>query len=201
MRRPNARRHKLGPSHLHFALTLAESQLSTGQRVLHIWPERKQSVRVGAVTVFKCSNRKGGGATPKYLRNNESLGLHVQQGSTRALLCGDADYPSIPPRFLRELTGMVAPHHGGATTAGTMPAAVGHGRMVMSTYESAYPGIPHKDVLQEARRSGWSVARTDDRFDCTRCGARHGHRMIRLGATPLCRCDRIPRAQLCINNP
>lgn len=201
MRRPSVKRHKLGAWHLHFALTLAQSKLPNNRPALHIWPERRSKISVGPVTVFKCTNRSGRTAKPAYLRNNESLGLHVRKGPAQALLCGDADYPSIPQRYKRHLTGVVAPHHGGATTRGTMPDAIGHGRMVMSTHQSAYPSIPHPAVLSEARKLGWSIARTDDRFSCPRCQADHGHRMIRLGQTPHCGCNGVDGAQLCIAKP
>lgn len=199
MRRPNPTKHKLGGSHIHFVHTLAGTALSKGVSALHIWPSQENFITVGPITIFRCDPPAKPKSQPKYLRNNEALGMQVRQGYARVLLCGDADYPSIPAAFKSGLTGMVAPHHGGAVTSGSMPSSVGHGRLVLSTYENSYPNMPHPSVLQDAPKKGWKIARTDDRFSCTRCKVDHGHRLIRLNQTPRCTCGVVDSAQLCIS--
>lgn len=201
MTRPQLKRHKLGPSHLHLIQTLAKNGTPSGNTNLRFWPHASTEITAGPLTVFRCSPSTTKGKKPSYLRNNESLGLLLSGDGARVLLCGDADYPSLPNIFKRRLTGMVAPHHGGATTPGQMPQPVGHGRMVLSTFETCYKSIPCKAVLEEASSSGWRIARTDDRYACGRCGEEHGNRLLRLTGTPRCGCGGVESSSLCVTRP
>ncbi len=135
MQRPRLKRHSLGPSHINFFQTLANQPFVAGKTGLHIWPRNVRRIKSKFLEIYACkpahpssSNRSA------FLRNNEALAMKVRHNQAAVLLCGDADYPSIPLRFKRALTGLVAPHHGGSTTSGSMPNPIGHGRMVMLTF-------------------------------------------------------------------
>lgn len=198
MRRPQVAKHKLGPSHVHFVQTLAATSKNLGHCQLLFWPEALSSITVQSVSIIR-NDPVGYKATPAFLRNNESLSLRVRDDGASVLLCGDADYPSIPARFLRRLTGMVAPHHGGKTTNGAMPRPTGHGRMITSTFKGCYPSIPSPAVLSEATAKGWRVSSTDDRGSCSRCSEDHGNRLIKLREVPVCGCGGVEKAGLCIS--
>lgn len=115
------------------------------------------------------------------------------------LLCGDADYTSIPDCYKQGLTGLVAPHHGGAITPGSTPNAVGHGRMVFSTYKGCYSNVPSSDTAAEARKMGWRISETSDRRKCNRGHCVRGNRLIRLGCTPECGCGKVVANCLCLS--
>ncbi|MBD9470215.1 hypothetical protein [Pseudoxanthomonas sp. PXM01] len=198
MRRPQVAKHKLGPSHVHFVQTLAATSKCAGDCALLFWPEPLSAITVDSVSIIR--NDPGGyKATPAFLRNNESLSLRVKGAGASVLLCGDADYPSIPARFLRRLTGVVAPHHGGKTTSGAMPEPIGHGRMIASTFKGCYPSIPSPAVLSEATSKGWRVSYTDDRGSCSRCSENHGNRLIKLREVPVCGCGGVEEGGLCVS--
>jgi len=202
IRRPDFRRHKLGGSHIHFVQTLAKTIVNSSP-VLHFWPKRKRIANLGLVTVFACSPAKKTPKTAAFLRNNQGLGMLVNdiESSARVLLAGDADFPSIPLFAKKRLTGLVATHHGGKVTLGSIPIATGHGRMVISAFPNCYPNIPHPDVETEARKGGWQIAYTSERRPCFRYNkdVQCGNRLIRLSATPMCGCDEVPKACLCIS--
>ena len=198
-KRPEFSRHKLGPSHIHFMQTLANISASSSSGAgLLFWPKRRRMIRIGDIVIAKNRPRAGSPSTASFRRNNESLSILVRSGGAAALLCGDADYPSIPPSLKKKLTAMVAPHHGGRTSPDEMPFPIGHGRMVMSTYPGCYRSIPSQDVLDEAAEKGWRVAFTYDRSPCVRCNQAHGNRLVRLSQTPRCGCGAVPKAGLCI---
>jgi hypothetical protein len=202
MRRPDYRRHKLTGSHIHFVQTLGRT-LVNGQPALHFWPKGRRSKQFGQITYFACNPTAGSPKKPAFLRNNQGLGMLINDAGSgaRVLLAGDADFPSIPPFAKKRLTGMVATHHGGKVTAGSIPVATGHGRMVISAYPGSYKNIPHPDVEAEAERSGWRIAYTSERKDCFRHSKnlKCGNRLIRLGQTPMCGCSSVPEACLCIS--
>lgn len=169
MRRPDFRRHELGGSHIHFVQTLAKAKVNSSP-ALHFWPKGKRSARLGLITVFSCSPATKTPKTASFLRNNQGLGMLINdiQSGARVLLAGDADFPSIPSFAKKRLTGLVATHHGGKVTPGSIPIATGHGRMVISAYPKCYSNIPHPDVEIEAKEGGWQIAYTSQRRPCFR---------------------------------
>lgn len=204
VRRPQYKRHNLGASHIHLIHTLSNTIISgTGKRALRLWPTRKKSLHWGACKIIACTPAAGSITTPAFRRNNESLTMVVEERTdgAKVLLCGDADYPSIPIHHRNGLTGLVAPHHGGAITLGSTPNAKGHGRMVMSTYPGCYPNVPSPDTINEARHQGWQVVMTSDRSQCPRGGCQRGNRLIRLSMTPRCGCGKVQSNCLCISTP
>ncbi|MBQ5964803.1 hypothetical protein [Massilia sp. ZL223] len=202
LRRPH-HRHQLRPSHIHFVQTLGATRIRGGV-ALRFWPANQQDITLGRVTLFLSNPMSGTPTTPAFLRNNEAIGMLVQDdiSAARILLTGDADFPSIPAFAKRDLTGLVAPHHGGKVTRGSVPNAVGHGRMIMSVYPGSYSGIPHPDVEAEAKEQGWRISCTSERKPCFRSNkeTQCGNRLIRLSKTPLCGCSEVPDACLCVTD-
>ncbi|MDR0216766.1 MAG: hypothetical protein LBJ15_22550 [Comamonas sp.] len=195
LRRPKYASHSLGPSHIHFIQELGANG------VLQFWPSKRKRLNLGAVTIFPCNPQKGSKKSAAFLRNNQGLAMLVtHKTGARVLLPGDADYPSIPTFATKGLTGLVASHHGGKVQSGSIPNAVGHGRMVMSVHGGCYPSIPHADTTDEAEQKGWQILRTDDRCNCFRSSKPFscGNRLIRLDVTPMCTCMRIPNHCACI---
>ncbi|QVX16570.1 hypothetical protein DB356_18650 [Pseudomonas congelans] len=174
MRRPSAGL-KLGASHAHLIYALQNQILHDGSCALKFWHPAQTHVQWGA-TLFTCSPVAGVHDT-KYLRNNESLGMLVENQHSyyfrRVLLCGDADYTSIPAEFKQNLGGIVAPHHGGRVTPHSIPApdvdAGEYCYMVFSTHQGCYSTIPWHGTITEASALGWKISRTDFRLDCE-CG-------------------------------
>ncbi|RMR00509.1 hypothetical protein ALP93_05445 [Pseudomonas syringae pv. helianthi] len=175
MRRPSGRL-KLGASHAHLMYALQNQVLNDGSRALKFWPPAQTHFQWGACTVFTC-NPIAGAHDTKYLRNNEALGMLVENPQSyyfrRVLLCGDADYTSISAAFKQNLGGIVAPHHGGRVTPHSIPApdvdAGTYRYMVFSTHDGCYSTIPSNDTITEASALGWKISRTDSRLDC-HCG-------------------------------
>ncbi|WP_313296997.1 hypothetical protein [Stenotrophomonas sp.] len=189
----------LGASHLHLLLSLKNKQLAGGASALHIWNSNWTDVRVGSVVIHRCDPGPNTPITPAYLKNNTSLALTVESDHARVLLTGDADYPSIPASAKQDLTGMVAPHHGGGVTANSTPTGIGPGRMVFSTFNGAYSGNPSPMSSSEAQSAGWIVTQTNWRSYCSRCQQQHGHKYIPLlAAPPQCGCDQVVHAQICL---
>lgn len=195
IRRPDYDRHRLGASHINLIQTLSK------HTALYIWPDKLNEIHFGSLTVFKCMPEEKTETRPAFLRNNESLAILVKDkiSNAKVLLCGDADYTSIPARYLRNLTGIVAPHHGGKTTPCKMPNALGHGRMVLSTYPECYSNVPAEDVENEAKSQGWDVFKTSDRDACVNnSSCITGNKFIRLSTSPRCRCGTVDRSCLCL---
>lgn len=182
MRRPSAGM-KLGISHAHLMYALQNQVLQDGSSALKFWPSARAQVKWGACTLFAC-NPAPGSHDAKYLRNNEALGMLVENAQSyyfrRVLLCGDADYTSISARFKQQLGGIVAPHHGGRVTRNSTPApdadAGSYRYIVFSTHDGCYSQIPSADTIAEATALGWKISRTDVRLKCS-CG--HGERRNR----------------------
>lgn len=201
VRRPNYENHKLGASHINFIQTLSKQALFDGSKALNIWPNNSDEISSESITVFKCKPESETPTTPAFLRNNESLAMLVMdmRGNAKVLLCGDADYPSIPEEYRELLSGIVAPHHGGKTTPRSTPNAVGHGRMVMSTYPGCYSNIPSLDVENEAKLNGWELFKTSDRVQCSNNAACiTGNKLIRLSTSPRCGCGIVGSNCLCL---
>lgn len=200
LRRPNYNNHKLGPSHINFIQTLSK-HIYDGSSSLNIWPDDLDEIYFKSFIVFKCKPTAKTPITPAFLRNNESLAMLVNDldSNAKVLLCGDADYPSIPAPYRRGLTGIVAPHHGGKITYSDIPNAVGHGRMVFSTYPGCYNNVPSDDTEKEAKSRGWTVVKTSDRAPClNRLSCSTGNKIIRLSTSPRCGCMRVERNCLCL---
>lgn len=176
MRRASANM-KLGVSYAHLQYALRIQVLKDGSSALKFWPAGEAEVQWGACTLFAC-NPGPGVHDAKYLRNNEALGLLVENQQSyyyrRVLLSGDADYPSIPTRFKEYLGGIVAPHHGGRVSPGSIPAPdvdAGHDcYMVFSTSDGCYQQIPSPVTDADAKALGWKISRTDSRKACY-CGS------------------------------
>lgn len=201
MRRPNLKRHKLGPSHIHFVYALSRTKLTSTSNALNFWPERVSLLNIGGGIIFKCYPKKHVLKKPAFLRNNEGLGMLINGYGAKVLMAGDADYPSVPAYAKRNLTGIVAAHHGGKVTEGSIPNALGHGRMIFSVYPGCYSNVPDENVRNEAREKGWQIAQTSDRINCFRSSIKRiqcGNRLIRLSTTPLCICKAVPNHCICI---
>jgi hypothetical protein len=202
LQRPKLMRHNLGGSHIHFVKTLSETKL-LGGCALHFWPESKSSIEIGqGCVVYKCKPNSKTPEAPAFLRNNESLAMTVTDiaSGARTLLPGDADYPSIPYWAKWQLTGLVAAHHGGKVTKGSIPSATGHGRKVISTFPGCYSNIPCQDVITESQEKGWGVVNTSDRMSCPKNNqCITGSRIIRLGYTPNCGCGGVKSGCLCLH--
>ncbi|WP_413043834.1 hypothetical protein [Pseudomonas sp. YJ42] len=200
MRRPSAGM-KLGISHAHLMYSLQNQVLQDGSSALKFWPARRKEIQWGACTLFACNPVKGM-SDAKYLRNNEALGMLVENSQSpyyrRVLLCGDADYTSIPMRFQKNLGGIVAPHHGGEVTPGTIPVPNSpntlYRYMVFSTHEGCYSNIPSTNTITEAANKGWVIRRTDERSGCDCCRGERRNRWFSLADRPMpgrshsCRC-------------
>jgi hypothetical protein len=203
MRRPRFHRHKLGPSHIHFLLTLSRTFLPDGTCALTFWPAKHSKLSFTNYTIIRCGPPKNGKANSAYLRNNESLALAAKLESRpeKVLLTGDSDFPSIPAHYLKGLTGMAAPHHGGAITRHSTPAAPRYSRMVRSTYPGCYENVPSHLAETEATNQGWELHDTNDRALChcaPRCNT-HGNKLIPLSAdNPKCSCGNVPSFGLCL---
>lgn len=175
MRRPSARM-KLGISHAHLLYALQNQMLQDGSSALKFWPTARAQIQWGACILFAC-NPAPGKHDAKYLRNNEALGMLIENPQSsyyrRVLLCGDADYTSIATRFKRSLGGIVAPHHGGEVKPHSIPVpdvnAGIYRYMVFSTHEGCYSKIPSIVTITEATKLGWKISRTDERQQCC-CG-------------------------------
>lgn len=180
-------------SHIHFLRTLA----SNGS--LFVWPEGSVHIQGASIGIWSCSPSAGSPNTQSYLKNNSSLALRVESARAVAVLCGDAEYGSFDSNALDGVTAVVAPHHGGYIQFGATPNVRGPGRMVLSTYENAYPSVPHDQTIADALNNGWFVTRTDARHSCGRCGNVHGHKYIPLAGTqPECGCGVVTSAQICL---
>ena len=202
MRRPRFHRHKLGPSHLHFVLELSRATLHDGSPALSFWPARRARLDFTHYTIVRCSPSQRCGANAAFLRNNESLALvaTLKHRTEKALLTGDADYLSIPVNYRRGLTGVVAPHHGGAITDFSTPTALLGGRMVRSTYPGCYRNVPSDDAEAEAVLSGWHIDSTSDRYRCPKSCCTHGNKLIQLDTrTPQCTCGQVSLSGLCLS--
>lgn len=201
MRRPRFHRHKLGPSHIHFVLTLSSTILRDGKPALTFWPARQAKLSFESYTVIRCSPTIRIGTNAAYLRNNESLAVIVQlrNESGKVLLSGDADYPSIPAGHLRGLTGIVAPHHGGAVTDWSIPVPSRENSMIMSTYSGCYSNVPSRDTEYEACLKGWAIQSTDSRITCPNGCCISGNKLIPLSSVrPRCSCGIVPESGLCL---
>lgn len=203
MRRPRLARHNLGPSHIHFVQKLSQTTYGGNKPALHFWPEKRKSVDIGVAKIFKCAPGVGSSKAAPFLRNNESLGMLIRNKQTgpKILLPGDADYPSIPSFAKVDLSGLVATHHGGKVTPGSVPQAVAHGRLIESTFPNCYSNIPHDKTQDEARANGWRIAATHNRQACSRMGKSFqcANHLIRLNHTPICKCNAVPVGCLCIS--
>lgn len=202
MRRPRFHRHKLGPSHIHFVLTLSRTTLSDGRPALTFWPAKRARLDFTHYTVVRCSPSQRREYSAAYLRNNESLVLSakLEHRPEKVLLTGDADYPSIPANHLRGLTGIVAPHHGGAVTEFSTPVAPRGSRMIRSTYPGCYRSVPSDDAETEAELSGWEIHSTNVRVKCPSTCCVHGNKLIPLDVlNPKCICRQVSRAGLCLS--
>lgn len=157
-------------------MALQNQVLQDGSSALKFWPSARAEIRWGACTLFAC-NPSSSSHDAKYLRNNEALGMLVENPHSchfrRVLLCGDADYTSIAARFKRSLGGIVAPHHGGRVTPNSIPVPDmrmgAYPFMVFSTHAGCYSKIPSADTIAEATALGWAISRTDARKGCW-CG-------------------------------
>ena len=100
------------------------------QRSVLVWPRDLPSIRVKGMTVSQCTGKP---------RNHNDSGLALiaeanpGQEGTRMLFPGDASYRFVPGAE-KKFTSVVAPHHGGRTRGGQIPASDGSkpGRLVFS---------------------------------------------------------------------
>ncbi|WP_296596610.1 hypothetical protein [Phenylobacterium sp.] len=101
----------LGAVHTTFASGLASANK------LWVWPASLPDVRVGKVTIRKCT---GSG------RNHSGLALEVvgPQGQEPILLTGDARYTAVPGATGRDYTSVVAPHHGADMKSSAVPTGL-----------------------------------------------------------------------------
>jgi hypothetical protein len=201
LRRPDYDRHKIGISQINFIQTLSKNKIHGGANALNIWPDVLDEIYFRSFTIFKCNPAANTSKTRAFLINNESLGLLLTDinSDAKVLLCGDADYPSIPAPYRRNLTGIVAPHHGGKITKYSTPNAVGFGRMVFSSYPGCYENVPSDITENEAKLRGWVVANTSERRQCLNNPACNtGNQLIRLSTSPKCGCGHIESGCLCL---
>ncbi|MFJ4066127.1 hypothetical protein ACIPW4_12600 [Pseudomonas sp. NPDC089996] len=208
IRRPKFHRHKLTATHIHFVLELSRTRQPDGRNVLNFWPANRAKIAFRNYSIVRCSPpERMTLIRASYLRNNESLVLLAQLKGheARVLLTGDADYPSIPRYCRNDLTGIVAPHHGGAITDLSTPQAGNNGLMVRSTFPGCYRSVPSEDAEGEAVISGWQISSTHERASCVHGCCYHGNRLIPLvhrssrRFIPRCSCGVVPATGLCLN--
>lgn len=193
MREPKYVQHRLGPSHANLVHTLAREQR------LYLYVESKVSMRWGPLNVIRCDDTTKS-TSAAFLRNNEGLAVQLSTRQGKILVCGDADYPSIPARYRKSLDGIVAPHYGGAVTYSTIPFPKRIGApMVASTGVGCYSSIPDDDTLSIALLHVWTWKQTSERSSCLRCFAVKGHVSIHFGATPpKCTCSGVVTSGMCL---
>lgn len=177
-RKPEVTAHRLGPTHIAFAIEL----LKAGKLLL--WPSAWQVLNATGLRLIACKP-KGAALSD---RNNSGLAMRVQHvgeaGVGDVLLTGDADYASISnvdSAALDGLTGLVVPHHGGATITSPPAPALSYSPAVISSHERSTYGHPKAAVIFSCISAGWGIACTLDR--CSICG---GTKLIPTGCFPGC---------------
>lgn len=207
VRRPKLKRHELGASHIHFIQKLRSTLLPDNTRALKIYPGRRSSIPYGPATVIRCSSAWSKRKGSSFLRNNEGLAVHLSNNELdddkrQVLYCGDAEFGSIALKYRTELTGVVAPHHGGKIEIGDMPtpAAIGINRvMAVSTFTGCYPSVPHAGVEKAALAKGWSWEMTETRNRCPRGHCVRGNLHLPLAPSLVrCQCGRVDASCLCL---
>lgn len=200
MREPKYVQHNLGPSHANLVHTLASTTTPSGKPVLHVYDEALPSMKIGPITLIRCDAPSGGNSAA-FLRNNEGLAvLLTTREDVKILVCGDADYVSIPISFCSQLSGIVAPHHGGSITCSSMPfPAISNAKMVVSVGNGCYSSVPDPATNSKALANGWDWIETTNRANCPHGGCTRGHKAIYLGGKPQCSCSRVPTACLCLD--
>ena len=135
----------VGPTHLKFASRLYK------RGNLHIWPSALATRTVGAVEVLRCNGKS---------RNDSGLSaiVRVRDGSggeLPVLLPGDARYSHIPVRAGTSFGGLVASHHG-AASSGQPPLSQNPARLVYAYGVGNTYGHPHSKALSQHSSAGWS---------------------------------------------
>lgn len=154
-RRPEVELHKLGPTHIAFAIEL------TRRKKLLIWPKGESKLEVGQVRLIACQPAKGSGVPND--RNNNGLALLVRSKSGSILLPGDADYSAVTANSeninaINNLCGMVLPHHGGAVK--TSPPQCTNGHAVVSAHPANTYGHPCGEESVDCMEAGWQLSYT-----------------------------------------
>ncbi|WP_348113855.1 hypothetical protein [Rhodoferax sp.] len=157
-RKPLVKEHKLGPSHIAFAIELLK------KKKLLIWPENIPSIATYHIQLFACKPPIGSGLPND--RNNNGLAMLVLRATGNILLTGDADYSAITGHLQNKcatenLHGMVLPHHGGALK--TPPPELPYGQYahaVVSSHPANTYGHPRADELIKCMSAGWQLSFT-----------------------------------------
>lgn len=177
-RKPELKAHRLGPTHIAFAIAL----LKVGKLLL--WPDATKTLDATGLRLIACKP-KGAALSD---RNNTGLAMRVQHvgdtGLGDVLLTGDADYASISnadSTALDGLTGLVVPHHGGATITSPPVPALLHSPAVISAHERNTYGHPKAAVIFGCISAGWGIACTLNRYP--NCG---GDKLIPNGCLATC---------------
>ena len=143
---------KFGPGQKNFNELLLKNH-----QILIKWPKRKKSESFHFGTIIKCTAPEG-----NENKNHNGLALLVKNSKYRVLLPGDAAYDSIDPKYVGEITGLVATHHGGSYSIVNelIPAATSSlGKIVYSYGAGNTYHHPSGASVINHYQNGWSDIR------------------------------------------
>jgi beta-lactamase superfamily II metal-dependent hydrolase len=143
---------KLGPGQKKFNDLLLKNK----QTVIK-WPKNKKTESFDFGTIIKCNpigNNKN--------INHDGLALLVKSRTFRILLPGDAAYDTIDPKYIGNLSGLVATHHGGSHAIGNNMIPVSNTSPGKILYSYGLKNIYHHpsgDSVIKHCHAGWSNIR------------------------------------------
>lgn len=161
-RRPEVLLHKLGPTHIAFAI-----ELSKRQKLL-IWPKDVKNLSTQYLKLIAC--KKPTLSPLPNDRNNNGLAMLLLNDTGNILMTGDADYSAMTCQPGNEkttdfLSGMVVPHHGG-TLYSPPPSKPSHAtttpHAVVSAHTGNIYGHPSGGELLKCMTAGWQISCTMD---------------------------------------
>ncbi|MCU4716036.1 hypothetical protein OCE25_27690 [Bacillus cereus] len=136
-------RQSLGPNHLLFA-----HQIHLKGN-LKIWPSRIAALTIPNIgIIFTCNGKR---------LNDSGLALLTTFKNMRVLLPGDADYRYIDPRYLTNLDGLIATHHG-ANISGksfALPITPPNSKCAFSFGRKNSYDHPRLRSIRNHNRNGW----------------------------------------------
>ncbi|APC39655.1 hypothetical protein [Clostridium estertheticum] len=160
------------------AYKLADSISAKGN--LFLWEDTKKELKTSFGYIFKCKGKANH-------RHNNGLGIFVEIKKEdnmvkKYLLPGDNRYRYIDSKFLHDLDGLVASHHGGiyfdkkSDISTIIPKNTKNGKIVYSAGDNSSHGHPSRDNDYLGR--GW-IERLD---------TKNGHCVLGLDAIKLPNC-------------
>jgi hypothetical protein len=131
--------------------------LLKNKQTLIKWPKNKKTESFNFGTIIKCNpigNNKN--------INHDGLALLVKSRTFRILLPGDAAYDTIDPKYIGNLSGLVATHHGGSYAIGNNMIPIPKTSPGKIVYPYGLKNIYHHpsgDSVIKHWHTGWSNIR------------------------------------------